>query len=182
MYSIYNTPALVLNKKDHSDNDVVLTFLTKEFGLIRAVATGLRKEKSKLRFSLQAFSVTDVSLVKGKGMWRVTNAKHIESLVGEKNNILDKIKLTIERLVYGEEGSDLYNIVVNGVKTDSKDYESVERIIIMRILNELGYIERKGLNDFFKDTNISIDLIEKSNLMKKDIIKFINNAFKVSNM
>ena len=183
MYTIYSTPALVLNVKPHGDNDMILTLLTKEFGLLRAVANGLRKEKSKLRFSLQLLSIVDVALVKGKSMWRVTNAKHHESLLTEKRiNLLEKIRLTITRLVQGEEFGDLYNIVTEGVSSKSEDFESIEVIIILRILNDLGYIEGLGIEDFFKSRDIDDDLIEKSIKKRKEIIKVINKGFRVADM
>lgn len=182
MYEIYTTPSIVLSAVPHGDNDVILTLLTKEFGLLRAVANGLRKEVSKLRFSLQPFSVSDVSLVKGKSIWRVTNAKHEYSLIGDKDDILDKIRITITRLVYGEESGDLYNILIDGINSNANDNESIERIIILRILHFLGYVEDKNLEEFFKDTDISEELIKKSQEKKKDIIKVINKGFKISGM
>ena len=182
MYTIYTTPALILSATPHGDNDMILVLLTKEFGLLRAVANGLRKEASKLRFSLQPFSVSDVSLVKGKSMWRVTNASHIQSLLGDKNNVLEKIRLTVIKLVYGEEVGGLYDIIVDGVTSDVGDNDSLEIIIVLRILNELGYVEERGLEEFFNSTSISKDLVEKSIDKKKEIIKVINKGFKVADM
>jgi len=183
MYSIYTTPALVLNIRPYGDNDMILTILTKKFGVLRAVATGLRKEKSKLRFSLQLLSLADISLVKGKGIWRVTNAKHSESLLTEKRiNLLEKIKLTITRLVQGEETGNLFEIVTKGILIDTDDVDAVEMIIILRILNDLGYIEGIGLEEFLKSTEITQELVEKSNEKKKEIIKVINKGFKVADM
>lgn len=182
MYSIYTTPALILDSKPHGDNDTILTILTKEFGLLRAVANGLRKEASKLRFSLQIFSVSDISLVKGKSMWRVTNAKHVDSLVGDNNVVLEKVKLTILRLVHGEEVGDLYNIITNGLNVETADKEGLERILVLRILNELGYIEGKGLEIFLQDSSISEELITSSEEKKKEIVKVINKGFRVADM
>lgn len=183
MYTIYSTPALVLNVRPHGDNDMILTLLTKEFGLLRAVANGLRKEKSKLRFSLQLLSVVDVSLVKGKSIWRITNAKHSESLISDKRiNLLEKIRLTINRLVQGEEVGDLYNIVTKGVLSPSEDFEAIETIIVLRILNNLGYIEGVGIEEFFKTLDITEELIEKSIEKRKEIIKVINKGFRSADM
>jgi len=182
MYTIYTTPALILSATPHGDSDMILVLLTKEFGLIRAVANGLRKEASKLRFSLQPFSVVDVSLVKGKSIWRVTNASHIKNLVGNNNVVLEKIKLTVIKLVHGEESGNLYNILVDGIMSNIDNNESLERIMILRILNELGYVEEKGLEEFFNSTKITKNLIEKSEEKKLEIIKVINKGFKASGM
>ena len=180
MYTIYTTKALILDVKPHGDNDMILTLLTKKFGLIRAVANGCRYEKSKLRFSLQPFSVSNISLVKGKSMWRITNAAHIDTLVEGRGDVLNKIKITILRLVKGEGSENLYEIIVNGLSSEIND--SAEHIIILRILNELGYIEGKGLEEFLQSTDITEELIEKSEEKKKEIIKVINKGFRVADM
>ena len=74
MHQIYQTEGIVLKSIDYSEADKYLLILTRDFGLIKTAAKGLRKVSSKLRYSLQEFSVAQISLVQGRSIWRLINA------------------------------------------------------------------------------------------------------------
>jgi hypothetical protein len=52
----------------------MLSIFTRDFGLVTAVAQGIRLEKSKLRYYVQNYSFAVFSLVRGKEFWRLTSA------------------------------------------------------------------------------------------------------------
>ena len=79
-YTIYSTDGFIIEQKPSKDADISLLVFTEQFGLIFAVATGARYLKSKLRYSLQSLSFSNISLVKGREVWRVTSAKKLISL------------------------------------------------------------------------------------------------------
>ncbi len=51
-----------------------MSIFTRELGLVRATAQGIRLEKSKLRYSSQLYSFGIFSFVHGKEFWRLTSA------------------------------------------------------------------------------------------------------------
>jgi len=77
MHRIYNTEAYVLKSLNFGEANKFFFLFTKDFGLIRASAQGIRHLKSKLRYSLQDFCYTKISLVRGREMWRITGAERI---------------------------------------------------------------------------------------------------------
>jgi len=62
--------------------DRLLTILTKEFGLIRAVAPGSRKHESTLRGRSGLFVVNQLLLVKGRNLDKIVQAESLASFVG----------------------------------------------------------------------------------------------------
>jgi len=61
------------------ESDRLLTVLTREYGLIRAVAPGSRKHESGLRGRSGLFVVNDLLLVKGRGLDKIIQAESLES-------------------------------------------------------------------------------------------------------
>ena len=97
-YHIYTTPGIVLRHWPLREADRVYAILTRDLGLIRASAGGIRKEASKLRGSLEPLSMTSVSLVRGKEYWRIISAIHDSNIHSDFAAPL----LLLEKLVTGE--------------------------------------------------------------------------------
>ena len=153
--------------------------------MIGAIAQGTRLEKSKLRFHIQDFSFSNVSVVRGKEVWRLTGAHEIEK--SRKPNILDiKILKLLKRLVHGEEKNEkLFEIVEEIYKTEKKenDYEAMECLAVLRILSTLGYIRNNDkIKTFLESTTFDEDLIGQIKKDKKDIVKVINSALAESQL
>lgn len=186
----YQTEGIVLSSTDSKEADKYLHILTEDFGLLYATARGVRKESSKLRYSLQPLSRAKISLVQGRDVWRIVGAEEVDSFYLKSNSeqfiLLQKINLLIRRLIQGEEpNKDLYDAVVSGflflTKSDlSKDeLQSVEYLIVLRILYSLGYISGKDSIKQYLDTS-SIDriLLEGMEDHKKGILSVINASLK----
>ena len=62
-YHIYTTPGIVLRHRPLREADRVYIILTRDLGLIRASAIGVRKETSKLRGALEPLSLSMTSWV-----------------------------------------------------------------------------------------------------------------------
>lgn len=74
MHHIYHTEAIVVDATTSKETDMVYFVLTKELGLLYAVAHGVRAHQSKLRYALQIGSHIMLDLIKAKDMWQVTSA------------------------------------------------------------------------------------------------------------
>ncbi|HEY9583498.1 MAG TPA: recombination protein O N-terminal domain-containing protein [Candidatus Paceibacterota bacterium] len=184
MHHIYTTKAFVVHSFPHGESGKFLLLFTKDFGLVGAVAQGIRFSKSKLRSHLIDFGFANVSLVRGKEVWRVTGAQEIEH---QKKNIIQiKILRLLKRLLHGEEKNEkLFEIVekLYQIEIDETDFDNVECLTVLRILNSLGYISKNDkYSNLLESTDIDhgqIDLIKE---IKPEIIKTINQSLKESHL
>lgn len=79
MSRTYKATGINLKSMPLGESDRLLTILTQEFGLIRAVAPGARKHKSKLGGRSGLFVVNELLIAKGRSLDRLTQAETIES-------------------------------------------------------------------------------------------------------
>ena len=156
-YHIYTTKGLVLSERPLREADRVYSILTRDLGLVRVSATGVRKEESKLRGALEPVTLSQVSLVRGKEYWRITSAevmRKIPALAG----ILRPLAL-LEKLVQGEAAHpELFDAVEQSLHID-------EIAFVAQILYHLGYLKEKDLH-----------------LEEKELIKAINEGLQQSHL
>ncbi len=148
-YQIYTTEALILKRIPY-DNNVSYLLFTKDFGLISALATGVRKSESKLRYALQEYSICQISLVKGKSTWRITSAVleknlYVHTEVGAAKDVIARICTQVLRLVAGQEKDEqLFDTVLTGLRelssAPASAIVSLEILIMLRMLHLLGYV------------------------------------------
>lgn len=156
---------------------------TKEFGMIGAVAQGIRLSKSKLKYHVQDFNFSNVSVVRGKEVWRLTGAGEIENV--NKPSILQiKILKLLRRLLHGEEKNEkLFDIVEYIFRNNFEDLDAVEYLTVLRILNILGYIRNvDNINKYLESNDINSSILSSINQDKQDIIKLINQALQESQL
>lgn len=63
--ALYQTAAVVLGAKNWGEADKMMTFFTKERGLVRAAAFGCRRPRSPLAGGMQMFSLLELQLAEG---------------------------------------------------------------------------------------------------------------------
>lgn len=71
---MYTTDAIVLKKLDVGEADVLYMFYTRDYGKMRAVASGIRKEGAKLRGHLEPLSYSRIRFVRGKQREKLISA------------------------------------------------------------------------------------------------------------
>ncbi|MGB3533994.1 MAG: DNA repair protein RecO [Microcoleaceae cyanobacterium] len=79
MSRTYNAVGINLKAIPLGESDRLLTILTREQGLIRAVAPGARKPRSKLRGNSGLFLVNQLLIAKGRSLDKITQAETIKS-------------------------------------------------------------------------------------------------------
>lgn len=153
-HHIYTTDAFILDSTVSGEADRFFTLFTKDLGLVRALAKGVRLQKSKLRYNLQDFSLSKVSLVRGKDIWRLTNARLDESLYDKFRNekavlhVIAHIGALIRRLVGGEEKNErLFTILHDSflflpTREWGEELKMFEIIVVLKILENLGYLRK----------------------------------------
>jgi DNA repair protein RecO (recombination protein O) len=115
-HTIYTTEGFILKSLNFGEANKYFFIFTKDFGLIKAAAQGVRLLKSKLRYSLADLSFGQVSIVRGKEIWRITSAeKKLILTEGNKVLLLSRLFSLLLRLLHGEEkNSSLFDYLKEG--------------------------------------------------------------------
>ncbi|MDB9379435.1 DNA repair protein RecO, partial [Nodularia sphaerocarpa] len=74
MTKTYKATGINLKAQVLGESDRIVTILTREFGLIRAVAPGARKQNSSLGGRSGMFVVNELLIAKGRSLDRITQA------------------------------------------------------------------------------------------------------------
>ncbi|MFW6358428.1 MAG: DNA repair protein RecO [Chroococcales cyanobacterium] len=82
MSRTYKATGIILKGMPLGEADRLVTILTPEYGLIRAIAPGARKPHSRLRGRSELFVVNDLLLAKGRSLDKITQAETLESYAG----------------------------------------------------------------------------------------------------
>ena len=155
-HNIYNTKAFIIDTLPSRESDKMVVMYTEDFGLIMAVAQGVREMKSKLRYSLQDFSYGTVALVRGREMWRITNAATEISIFNKALNsvareTLAEILKFVKRFAPGEaRNDDIFESLKNASaflfryqkEITAADIKTLETVTKIRIMYTLGYVKR----------------------------------------
>ena len=153
----------MLSERPKKEADRVYNILTRDLGLVRAHAIGVRREESKLRGALEPYSLSSVSLVRGKEHWRATSAESIQR-ISSSVYIARPLSL-LEKLVQGEASHPaLFDMIEQTVLSRELD-EMSEIRLVSKILFHLGYL---------KESNLKLD--------KTSLIKVINEGLQASHL
>lgn len=169
---------------------------TRELGLIPAHVQGVRKNHSRLRFGLQDFSHSNISLVHGKNGWKVVNAVPQSSWFDEFKHNSSKLYVCantisfLRKLVKGEEkDEELFGVLKDGFSFVAKEkmlYQAIvafQCLMMFRILRQLGYIgEDQSLNYLFNEKGWSLEILDFVTKNQKKLLFLINKALKESHL
>lgn len=78
----YKATGIVLKGSSIKENDRLVTVLTPEHGLIRAVAPGAKKHKSRLRGRTELFVINELLLIKGRSLDKIIQADTLYTYPG----------------------------------------------------------------------------------------------------
>lgn len=162
MHAIHHTRAVILKSLPSKEGDKLIWLFTEEFGLVVAVATGIRKPGAKLASQLIDYSFVEADLVKGREVWRLVSAVPIMSPVSGRTThplarAYVRMLATLERflvdegvhtelfahiyecaqLVNGERGASVDSTPRDPAGLDSRQFDT---LAIWRTLEMLGYI------------------------------------------
>lgn len=193
MHHIYTTESFII-KREPLGESAYYIILTKDLGLLRARAQGIRGVQSKLKGTLQEFSLATISFVHGKTGWKITTALPNRNLWNELagktkvRKILTRISQAVTRLIAGQENNpEIFSIISSGLvfiaeHPDSADV--VEPIIIVRLLHALGYValtdQNKNLFEHIDD--FKEEVLEIARRERISLIMAVNKGFKESQM
>lgn len=192
-HHIYQTRGFIIRGANTGEADRTLFIFTEDLGLLAVNARAARKVSAKLRYGLSKYSFVRVALVRGKNVWRLTDAEEIISFRGvretQKLKLLAGVLSLVSRFVHGEGQNallfrsleDFFGFLQRENLSD-KEMFSMETIASCRILSALGYMgESKNLAPFLK-TPISKLLLEDFILHQQEALREINRALTESQL
>jgi DNA repair protein RecO len=193
MHHIYHTEGIILGSKNYGEAGKYYSLLTRDLGLINASAQGIRKISSKLRFVLQDFSYVKVDLVRGKDFWRITSASKTNTLENISRNpvaihIFANISRLLKRLLTGEYPNVLlFADLLKGLhflekSKEESEMQNIETIIVLRILNNLGYIGENEMLQKITKSPFEENLIFEAGRSRTKILSEINKAIRETHL
>ncbi|MFA6077222.1 MAG: DNA repair protein RecO [Candidatus Paceibacterota bacterium] len=193
MHHIYHTEGIILSSRNFGEAGKYYSVFTRDLGMIHASAQGVRKMSSKLRFVLQDFSYLKIDLVQGKNIFRITNASKtntLERITRQPENfkVFANVARLLKRLLAGVEPNEtLFTDLVNGLlileKAKTKeDLSNIEVIIVLRILNNLGYIGDNEILQNLIKSPFEEDLIFEVSKSRIHVLRQINKALKETHL
>jgi DNA repair protein RecO len=193
MHHIYHTEGLILGSKSFGESGKYYYIFTRDLGMILASASGVRKISSKLRFVLQDYAYIKLDLVQGKNIFRVTSASKTNILEQvtkrpQTFKVFDNIARLLKRLLAGVEPNEiLFTDLLRGLSILEKieikeDLHNTEVVIVLRILNNLGYIgENAVLKDLVKSP-FEDNMIFEVSKSRIHVLHEINKALKETHL
>ncbi len=141
-YTIYETKVVILGCRPIQEHDLFLRVFSNMFGYITVVAKGTRKATSKLRGNINEYTLATISVVKGKEMFRLTDAKQVFSFTQSRSVV--SFFRAAEKLFFNHEEEF-------GLQTHEHIYQMLIRLakLLVFIVNEDIACDRQDVQDFF---------------------------------
>ncbi len=177
----------MLAKRNVAEASTVVSILTREHGLLRAKAATTRVPQSKLRFGLEPLTFARFSFVEGRHEWKLVGVESIDTpprdLSLRKRAALGRILKLLSRLLQGEESVPrLFEDAKAGLisisfASDDEELRSVECVLVLRILADLGYLPSDTtLEPFLKSSEFSPEVTIEAAKSRSYLIRMINDS------
>ncbi|MDB4991875.1 MAG: repair protein RecO, repair protein RecO [Parcubacteria group bacterium] len=143
----YSTRALVLARIPAGEESITASLLTEDFGLIRARSQGARKGSAKMSAGMQTLSESDVTLLRGKDIWRMAGAVLETNWARELDAAARKRAARVlelaDRLIRGEHADpELFLILTSFLRAlperTEDEQDAAEMLAVLRMLHALG--------------------------------------------
>ena len=142
MKKSFMTEAINLKNYPLNDNDSIVVMFSKTKGLMRAVAKGAKRPKSKLGARMQMLVANKIMLKNGRNFDTICEAQAL--------NTFNKLRSNLDKLTY----SMYLTEIINAMCTDSdEDFENNEKIY------ELFYNALEGIANSSNKTEIFLNAI-----------------------
>lgn len=143
------TDGLILCEKNISDNDRLLTIITRHHGVIRAFSKGSKNTKNKNFAAIQTLCYSDFIIFKGKNKYSINEANLKNSFWNIRNDIENlalaqyfcEIVLTLVDENF--ESENILRLILNSIyylNENKVNNKIIKSVFEMRILSILGYM------------------------------------------
>lgn len=185
----HTTEAFILKEYERSENDFVYKVWTKDFGIIFVLAKSIRKINAKLRMNSKKNEFLNITLVKGKDIWRLTGVGYGLGIYIEENETLIKIKYLIGEIInrFLEENKSYKKLFerLKSIYLDTNfqklEIKKIQLLIYYIVLVDTGYADAKiiGVKDLesykkLSSSDIYVNFILNEEEIKKHTKDIIN--------
>ncbi|MBL7155982.1 MAG: DNA repair protein RecO [Candidatus Pacebacteria bacterium] len=151
MFVHYRTTGFVFKKLDQSEADQVFTIFTKDFGVLKILAKGIRKSASKLKSGIPIFCISEIEFIQGKTHKILTDAILINNFENIKKDLIKlrvayKISETLDQLIKPPQKDEkIWNLLNEVFKNLNNDFLLVTHYsllyfyFLLNLLSILGY-------------------------------------------
>jgi DNA repair protein RecO len=187
-----HTRGVVIGRRASGEGSARILIYTEELGLVRAIATSAREERSKMRPYLVTGTRGTYSLVKGKVEWRVTgvvqaHTSYYECASAAGQDAAMRVVALIEQFVQGD-GADegLFESVWEFLETvptlSDTDVRIAEYVAVLRILAALGYVAKVGGMEEFMGPAYSAALLASAAEKRSELVQVITHGLGASGL
>jgi len=143
MHTLHTTEAFILDSYEHGETSRVYKLFTKEKGMLFAHGQGVREVKNKNRYALRTHALMEVTLVRGREVWRITSAREkTADAPQEFRNVLHFIGSIIPREVSERELFIDLAALQEVMHSMPHVHDVAERIGVLRGMMLLGYVDK----------------------------------------
>ena len=144
---LYRDQAIVLRQHKLGEADRIVTLLTRQHGLVRAVGKGVRRTRSKFGARLEPFAYIDVQLYPGRNLDTVTQVHTVEAFAADivadygRYTAACAVLETAERLA-GEERAPaprLHTLTAGALRAIAAGQRPHELILDAFLLRAMGF-------------------------------------------
>lgn len=195
MYTIHQNPGFIIDVIDTGEKNRFFWIFTKDFGFINASAQSVRTVKSKLNSRLQQYSFSIIEFVKGKDIWKITNALPYNSelfifseITKHGQESIVRIAMLLKRLYVGEEAhdylfSEVYEACVKIAKTfDHETIQAIEILLTIKILYHLGYWEEDKTSYALHLSPFTREILDRTRQKKIELEERIKHSLRESHL
>jgi DNA repair protein RecO len=184
MYLKYHTDALVLESWPLGEADKLFSLYTRDFGLVHARASAIRRETSRMRYALQNFSRVKIVLVRGVRGWRIVGASEAEGFQNCPAHALVtfvRIARLMQRLVVEEKNEYLFAVFSEArralMHAPRVECATIELVCVARILHSLGYLSSESLGvALFSHTAYEAEHLKEADKARAQLLVSVNRA------
>lgn len=143
------TTGIVIREQTISENDKLVTLLTRDNGVIRAFARGAKSPKSRKNAGTQQFCYCDFDIYSGNNIFSVEEARPKETFFALRNDIqILALAQYFCELIYElspreEQSEDYLRLILNAnylLMNEKKERSLLKPVFELRILSMAGYM------------------------------------------
>lgn len=180
--ALYKTEAIVLSQRDFGEADRLLTFFSRRFGRMTALAKGVRRPTSRKAGSLEIFNRVDLLLAKGRSLDLVLEVELQNSFSAWRRNLIRVgvayyfVEL-VDRLTAEGQPSETVFLLLNRFlgKIKSGSLKLLVREFEQQLLEELGFGVPPRWRSQPGSLSVYIEELLEKKLKSKEVLKKLNH-------
>jgi|GEM_PF-1930399 len=168
MHTLHTTDAYVVGAMPHGESNRVYRLVSNKLGYVYAHAQGVRELKNRNRYALASRGLINVSLVRGRDVWRITGARTTEYMYPPETRARQSLRRVLQ--VAGtfspseDPGAGVFAVVrvVHGALcTMPQRASEIETVGVIRILDRLGYVAHPGDDAVLEQIATRTDVLDE---------------------